>query len=86
MNRWGQCDRLYLLKLLGIDSTLHGFGYAGIDSGEGMVLWRKSLLHRLIVDGTQVAHIERGGVGAQHLFFSDRSHSGASVRRSCRQR
>ena len=65
----GQCDRLYLLKLLGIDSTLHGFGYACIDSGERMILWRKSLLHRLIVDGTQITHIERGGVGAQSLFF-----------------
>ena len=69
MNRWGQCDRLYLLKLLGIDSTLHGSGYACIDRGEGLVLWRKSLLHRLVVDGTQVTHIEGGGVGAQHLFF-----------------
>ena len=34
-----------------------------------MVLWRKSLLHRLVVDGTQITHIERGGVGAQPLFF-----------------
>ena len=57
-----------MLKLLGIDSTLHGFGYACIDSGERMILWRKPLLHRLVVDGTQVAHIERGGVGAQPLF------------------
>ena len=65
----GQFGRLYLLQLLGIDSSLHGFGYAGIDSGEWMVLWRKSLFHRLIVDGAQVAHIERGGVGAKTLFF-----------------
>lgn len=28
----GQFGSLYLLQLLGIDSALHGFGYAGIDS------------------------------------------------------
>ena len=30
-----------------------------------MVLWRKPLFYRLIVDGTQITHIEGGGVGAR---------------------
>ena len=60
---------LDFLHLLDIDGTLHGLGNARIDTGKGIVLWRKPLLHRLVVDGTQIAHIEGGGVGAQPLFF-----------------
>ena len=60
---------LDFLYLPDIDGTFHGLGNACIDTGKGMGLRGEPLFHCLIVDGTQVAHIERGGVGAQPEVF-----------------
>ena len=60
---------LDFLYLLDVDSPIPSLGYARIDTGEGIVLRSESLLHRLIVDGTQVAHIKRGGIRVSSRFF-----------------
>ena len=60
---------LDFLYLLNVDGPLPGLGYARIDTDEGIVLRSESLLHCLIVDGTQAAHIKRGGIRVSSRFF-----------------
>lgn len=42
--------------------SLAGWGNAGIDIREGMLLWRQSLCHSFVVGGTEDAEIEGTGV------------------------
>ena len=60
---------LDFLYLLDVDGLFLGLGNARIDTGEGIVLRSESLFHRLIVDGTQVAHKKRGGIRVSSRFF-----------------
>ena len=72
---------LVILYLLNVDGPLHDLGSARIETGEGIVLRNESLLHRLIVDGTQVAHKKKRWYSGIIPIFPDSSRNASSERR-----